>query len=234
MMVRSTELELLDAENIPQSDLFQNLRELERINQLLGGHKLNRQAFTKTLPSKLPETLLVLELASGGGDNLRDLARFCRKKGIQARFIGVDLKPDCVEFARAASSDFHEISFICSDYRAYRHHQPIDIAFSSLFCHHLNEDEILEYLDWNAQYAPSFFINDLHRHSLAEKSITLLTQLFSHSYLVKNDAPASVRRGFKKGDWKAYLKKVNISASITWHWAFRWMLIVKQHGSQTV
>jgi hypothetical protein len=35
---RSTRKELLDAEDIPQQDLYRNLYELERINTLLGGH----------------------------------------------------------------------------------------------------------------------------------------------------------------------------------------------------
>ena len=35
---RSKEEELLDQPNIPQSALFQNLKELDTINRLLGGH----------------------------------------------------------------------------------------------------------------------------------------------------------------------------------------------------
>lgn len=227
MNERSTELELLDGDSIPAPDLFQNLRELEKINRLLGGHQLNRKAFIRCLPKVLPETLLVIELASGGGDNLRDLAAFCRQKGINAQFIGVDLKADCVDFAQESSQSFPEISYVCSDYRDYTPAQPVDIAFSSLFCHHLSNEDILTYLRWNARYAQAFFINDLHRHWLAEKAIKGLTQLFSRSYLVKNDAPASVRRGFKKSEWEYLIEQADLSVKLSWQWAFRWMIVAK-------
>ncbi len=227
MKARSTEKELLDAENIPQADLYQNLRELETINRLLGGHALNRKAFLKSLPSIMPDELFVVELASGGGDNLRDLARYCREQGINARFVGVDLKPDCIAFAQEASEDFPEISFFCADYRDFTPERKIDICFSSLFCHHLSAKEITLYLDWNRKHAAHFFVNDLQRHILAEKSIALLTVLFSKSYLVKNDAPASVRRGFSKMDWLSALNAFHFTANLSWHWAFRWMLVVR-------
>ncbi len=227
MKNRSTELELLDANDIPRHDLFQNLRELETINRLLGGHRLNRKAFRRSLPESMPHTLRVVELASGGGDNLRDLARYCREKGIRATFTGVDLKSDCVSFAVDASRDYPEITFVCSDYRDYTPNHPIDIGFSSLFCHHLNAEQINHYLKWNIRNVHSFFINDLHRHAAAEWSIALLTRLFSKSYLVKNDAPASVRRGFSQADWIQLLDKNKIEATLTWHWAFRWMILAK-------
>jgi hypothetical protein len=75
-----------------------------------------------------------------------------------------------------------------------------------------------------------FFINDLHRHSLAYYSIKWLTALFSGSYLVKNDAPLSVARGFKKKEWDNIFKAAGISNyKIQWKWAFRY-LILWQHA----
>ena len=73
-----------------------------------------------------------------------------------------------------------------------------------------------------------FFINDLHRHPFAYYSIRILTSLFSKSYLVKNDAPLSVLRGFKKKELSALLDKAGISNyTIQWKWAFRWLVIVR-------
>jgi hypothetical protein len=226
MKTRSMEKELLDAEDIPREDLFLNLRELERVNSLLGGHKLNRVAFQK-LDYALGRPIEVVELGSGGGDNLKDLAVWCRKQNLTVRFIGVDLKEDCVEFARASCIDYPEISFLCSDYRDFKPENRVDIVFSSLFCHHLNEEELLDYFRWNKQFAKAFFINDLHRNSFAEKAIKVLTTLFSRSGLVKHDAPASVRRGFIRDDWQRYLQDVSLEAEIHWRWAFRWMILVK-------
>lgn len=72
-----------------------------------------------------------------------------------------------------------------------------------------------------------FFINDLHRHQLAYHSIKWLSRIFSKSYLVKNDAPLSVARGFTKSEWLSLIQSARISKfTIEWKWAFRWLIIV--------
>ena len=89
------------------------------------------------------------------------------------------------------------IDFICADFRDARLLQKPDIIFSSLFCHHFSDDEVKDIIEWKYEYSKlGFFINDLHRHPLAYHSIRLLSQVFSKSYLVKNDAPLSVEKGF--------------------------------------
>jgi hypothetical protein len=81
-------------------------------------------------------------------------------------------------------------------------------------------------LNWMCTNAGlGFFINDLHRHFLAYYSIKILTGLFSKSYLVKNDAPLSVQRGFIKKEWEDLMHKSAIdNYSIQWKWAFRWLI----------
>ncbi|MDX5320461.1 MAG: methyltransferase domain-containing protein, partial [Bacteroidota bacterium] len=143
---------------------------------------------------------------------------------IHAHFTGVDLKADCIAYAREKSMDYPEIHFVQSDYRDYAPEQAVDIAFSSLFCHHLSTNEMLEYLHWMKSCSRHFFINDLHRNKIAESAIGLLTSLFSKSYLVKNDAPASVRRGWIRREWQELLEQSDIQAEISWQWAFRWRI----------
>ena len=102
----------------------------------------------------------------------------------------------------------------------------IDIINTSLFCHHLNNDEIAILFSWAAKNAKvGFVLNDLHRHWLAYHSISFLTALFSKSYLVKNDAKLSVIRGFGKAEL-AKLLPDNIKYSLNWVWAFRWLLVI--------
>jgi hypothetical protein len=70
-----------------------------------------------------------------------------------------------------------------------------------------------------------FFVNDLHRNFLAYHSIKWLTKLFSNSYLVKNDAPLSVQRGFKRKEWETIMQRAGIPfCSVEWKWAFRWLI----------
>ncbi len=222
-------MELLDDERIPVADLEQNLRELEFINHWLGGHALTLSAFRACLSAEPQATLLrVVELGSGGGDNLRLLAKWCRANGIRAEFTGVDLKSDCIRYAQKQSGRYPEIRYLQSDYLQHAPEQPYDVAFSSLFCHHLSAAQIQDYLAWNTRFARQFFINDLHRHSLAKASIALLTTLFSKSYLVKHDAPLSVARAWNKAEWQQHFQEAGIQHfRISWVWAFRYKILGK-------
>jgi hypothetical protein len=77
----------------------------------------------------------------------------------------------------------------------------------------------------NENASVGFFINDLHRHPLAYHFIKITSKFFSKSYLVKNDAPLSVLRGFKKIEWKQLLRKAGLeNASVKWRWAFRYLV----------
>ncbi|MGZ4048736.1 MAG: methyltransferase domain-containing protein, partial [Bacteroidia bacterium] len=159
-------------------------------------------------------------------DNINALAAFCIKNKIEATFTGIDINADCIDFAKEKST-YKNVNFIVSDYKlvSFKNNKP-DIMFSSLFCHHFTDDELVEMLQWmNTNSTIGFFINDLHRHPLAYHSIKYITKFFSKSYLVKNDAPLSVLRGFKKEEWKNIFKKAGIiNYSIQWKWAFRYLI----------
>ena len=68
--VRSRTEELLDEPGIPSEALFQNLRELETINRLLGGHNATIWGLKKLLKNK-DKTYTIIDYACGGGDTLR-------------------------------------------------------------------------------------------------------------------------------------------------------------------
>ena len=119
-------------------------------------------------------------------------------------------------------------NFISSDYKNvdFGNDKP-DIIFSSLFCHHFTDEELITMLQWMKRNSTlGFFINDLHRHPLAYHFIKLATNLFSKSYLVKNDAPLSVLRGFKKMEWENIFSNAAIkNYTIKWKWAFRYLIV---------
>jgi 2-polyprenyl-3-methyl-5-hydroxy-6-metoxy-1,4-benzoquinol methylase len=227
---RSYEAELLDAEIIPTEHLYRNLLELNTINTLLGGHAITL-AGIKAFKLKPNHTYRILDIGCGGGDNLRVLAIWARKHQLTLDLVGVDMKRDCINYAKTQCKAFPEISFIESDYRLLdKESQNYDIIFSALCCHHFADNDLKELLAFKQANARiGFFINDLHRHVLAYLSIKWLTAIFSKSYLVKNDAPLSVRRGFVRADWNVFLKPF-LNARVSWKWAFRWLVVVKNNG----
>lgn len=221
---RSYKKELLDNSDIPFKDIAENMKELDFINAHLGGHSITVKGFKKFLDDN--KKISVCEIGCGGGDNINALAAVCIKNKIEATFTGIDINADCVVFAKEKSTS-KNVNFVVSDYKlfSFGNNKP-DIIFSSLFCHHFTDDEIIQMLQWmNKNSAIGFFINDLQRHPLAYNSIKYITKIFSKSYLVKNDAPLSVLRGFKKTEWKNIFEKSGITNySIQWEWAFRYLI----------
>ena len=204
------------------------MQELEVINTLLGGHRITINGFKKCVGDKT--SLSVCEIGCGGGDNLKAIFRYASKRGILVNMIGIDLKQECIDYAKENCREIVNAQWICADYKQAQLPSDPDIIFSSLFCHHFSDEGLAEIFEWMNQHAKSgFFINDLQRHPLAFYSIKFLTSIFSRSYLVKNDAPLSVRRGFHQSELR---KQVNTALQkdnswkyeIHWQWAFRWLV----------
>ena len=225
---RSYQTELLDATNIPFADIRQNMQELNTINTYLGGHTISINGIKKILKTfRTDQPIVICEIGCGGGDNLKAVEEWSVRNNIQVRFIGIDLKATCIEFAQQQYPAL-KANWIVSDYKAiqFNDDKP-DIIFSSLFCHHFEDAELVTMLQWmRLNTRKGFFINDLHRHYLAYSSIKLITGIFSKSYLVKNDAPLSVARGFKKKEWQHLIKSAGITnCTIHWKWAFRHLIV---------
>jgi 2-polyprenyl-3-methyl-5-hydroxy-6-metoxy-1,4-benzoquinol methylase len=226
---RSYKPELLDGDDIPFADIRKNMEELDYINTWLGGHDITL-AGIKAL-SVGHKQLKVCEIGCGGGDNLAAIDRWAARNKIEVSYIGIDINPACIAVAKEKLSAINA-ELITADYRDVQFERQPDIIFSSLFCHHFTNEELVKQLQWMQQQSRlGFFINDLHRHPAAYYSIKWLTAIFSRSYLVKNDAPLSVLRGFARKEWLELCNKAGIvNFSLNWKWAFRWLLTANHMG----
>ena len=225
---RSYKKELLDDPSIPFADIQQNMKELNTINTYLGGHDISIAGLKKILENKLQKnSITICEIGCGGGDNLKAIDNWCKRNSIDVKFIGIDIKAECIEFARQQYPEL-KAEWMVADYKLINfQQQKPGIIFSSLFCHHFINEPLITMMQWmKKNAAQGFFINDLHRHVLAWYSIRMITAFFSKSYLVKNDAPLSVARGFTKKEWVKIMTASGIKDySIQWKWAFRHLIV---------
>jgi len=222
---RSHKKEILDGENIPDKDLFQNLKELDTINHLLGGYKITFGALKKVLRNN--KSYKIVDIGCGGGDTLKRIFNWSKKQKLNLELIGVDLKQTCIDYSKSNKPN-PEIRFIQDDYRNIQSHlTKIDVIHACLFCHHLSSKEISELIQFAIEQNATLVINDLQRNWFAYYSIQFLTRIFSKSYLVKNDAPLSVLRGFKKLELLDILQNSGAkNYTIRYKWAFRYEVIV--------
>jgi 2-polyprenyl-3-methyl-5-hydroxy-6-metoxy-1,4-benzoquinol methylase len=226
---RSYETELMDDFDSSGEVVDQTLRELETINKLLGGNYVTISGLNKLVDNSHKE-LVIADLGCGGGDMLKLVAKWGRKRNLKLRLIGIDANPNIVAFAQENCKSFPEISFIAINIFDQGFIQlEFDVIIATLFTHHFTEDELTTILKTaNKQCRLGIVINDIHRHWFAYHSIKLLTQLFSKSEMVKNDAAVSVMRSFTKQDIENILaKSESKNFSLRWMWAFRWQLVIR-------
>ena len=226
---RSNQSELMDASDIPVRLLHKNLGELDILNRYLGGHSISLEGI-KQLVGDRQKVYHIVDLGCGSGDVLKYVARWARSNKFQVKLTGVDKNSEAIQYLVENCSEYPEITGVISDYKDFFETDPeIDIVHSSLFFHHLNNNELLEmflYLKKNTR--EGFVINDLQRSPIAYYSAWFLTRLLNGSALSRHDGPVSVLRAFTRNELELMLRKADIKEfSIQWRWAFRYLVVVK-------
>ncbi len=123
------------------------LRSLETVNRWLLGYRPTL-AWLERLPRGLREPMHIVDVGSGGGDLLRQIARWARRRGIAVQLTGIDLNPYAARAAAESTPKELGITWVTGDAMVYRPEKPMDIVVSSLMAHHLEDEEIVALLRW--------------------------------------------------------------------------------------
>lgn len=229
--IRSSSIEIMDDLTCNGEIVHRALRELDIINQWLGGNSVTIDALKicwKEIPKD--QVISIADLGCGSGEMLRIISRLARNENRKVKLTGFDANPYIIEYARKHSMEFQDISFETANvFSTEFQNQKFDFVLATLFTHHCNESELIELISsLKNQAHKAIIINDLHRHVLAYYSIALLTRIFSRSAMVRSDGPLSVLRAFKKDELKRVMNRTSVTSYVLkWKWAFRWQLIIR-------
>lgn len=227
---RSYEKELIDDTNLQRDLLFKNLWELDILNRTTGGHAISLKGL-KQLVRDHSKVYHIVDLGCGSGDSLRAIADWSRKNNFHVHLTGVDKNAHVIEYFRKHCRNYPEITGILSTYQEFlARNSSIDIVHCSLFCHHLNEDELVKLFTYfNDRISTGFIVNDLRRNRAAYYSAWLFTRILNGTILAKNDGPASVLRAFKLSELVNLLKRAHIkNYSIQKKPLFRFLIVGKK------
>lgn len=233
---RSDEKELLDETNIQRDLLFKNLRELDILNRSTNGHAISLNGI-KRLITDHTKIYRVVDLGCGSGDSLRAMADWARENHFKVQLVGVDRNADVIEYLKNHSRTYPEISSITADYQEFiDRHSFVDIVHCSLFCHHLNDEELIRlFTFFSEKVTTGFVINDLQRNWMAYYGAWFFTRLLNGTSLAKNDGPISVLRAFRASELRQLLKKANIrNYSIQKKRLFRFLIVAKTNHYGTI
>lgn len=189
------------------------LVDLRQVNRLTLGYRPTLD-FLERLAVKLPKgaALRIVDVGSGGGDLLRMIEKWARSKSIAVRLTGIDLNPYAARAAREFTATGSEIQWVAGD--AFSYAEPIDVVVSSLFTHHLEEQEIVQFLRWSeAVAARGWFVNDLCREQTPYRLFRFIAGLMRWHRFVRHDGPVSFLRSFREQDWERMLVAAGLSTS---------------------
>jgi SAM-dependent methyltransferase len=182
------------------------LRDIARTNRLTFAYRplltwLN--ALTASLPP-LIKPLRILDVGCGYGDGLRRIERWAKSSRIPVDLTGLDLNPDATAIAAEASHPSSRIEWVTADALDYTPSLPPHLVISSLFTHHLAENEIVRFLRWMETHAQlGWFINDLSRAPIPYHFFRAFSKLARLHHYVQYDGPVSIARSFVPAEWRS-------------------------------
>jgi len=226
---RATELERLDASDCPPAVAAESYRFMERVNQLFGGIRAVREFVEKEARAKAGGApLRILDIGSGSCDIPAAVCESAARKGLKLDFTCLELSAEAVALAkkRLEKRPGLPIRVLQEDVFAHTPSELYDCAVSSMCFHHFDDARIIELLrKLKSVVKGRLLINDLERSPLAWLGSLALTLLSSED--VKHDCRLSIRKGFRPGELRELLRRVEgVEAAVESAWLFRVRAIV--------
>jgi 2-polyprenyl-3-methyl-5-hydroxy-6-metoxy-1,4-benzoquinol methylase len=186
------------------------LRSLGQVNRWLLGYRPTI-AWLRRLPRGSHDPVQIVDVGSGGGDLLRQIAGWARRRRIAVQLTGIDLSPHAARAAGESTPKELGITWVTGDALAYVPEKPIDIVVSSLTTHHLEDEEIVDLLRWMEKNARvGWFISDLERSRWSSRMFGWLASMAGWHRFVRHDGPVSFRRAFREEDWVGLLAAAGV------------------------
>ncbi len=182
------------------------LRDIARTNRWTLGYRpvfcwLNEVAGSL---APLDEPLRILDVGCGYGDGLRRVEQWAHVHGLAVGLTGLDLNPDATAIAAEASPASSRIQWVTADVLTYSPPSPPHLVVSSLFTHHLAEEQIIRFLRWMEEHAQlGWFINDLSRAPIPYHLFCVFAKLMRLHPFVQYDGPVSIARSFIPAEWNS-------------------------------
>jgi 2-polyprenyl-3-methyl-5-hydroxy-6-metoxy-1,4-benzoquinol methylase len=223
---RHLQPEWMDRPDLDEDRHREALRGLERINRCSGSARILWRPLCRLAEETAGRPVRVLDVATGGGDVPRALWHRARRARLPLLLEGCDISPVALAHARRrCAEEGAEVRFFQADVL----HEPLpsgyDALVSSLFLHHLTEEQAIELLRRMGTAGRSVLVNDLARSRTGYLLAWLGTRLLSRSEVVHFDGPRSVEGAFTPEEARQLAEKAGLTGAVVRRrWPCRYLL----------
>jgi 2-polyprenyl-3-methyl-5-hydroxy-6-metoxy-1,4-benzoquinol methylase len=216
---RHREPELMDAPDLDRALHVQALRALARVNRVSGvAARVWRDVLHLSREHRVrgrDEPLRLLDVACGGGDVIVDVARRARSADVPLEVHGCDASPVALEHAcRGAARWGLAASFLERDVLSEGLPGGYDLVCSSLFHHHLSNEDAVDLLRDMAEAGDCVLVQDLLRDTLGYVLAWSGLRLLSSSEVARVDGPLSVRAAFSLPEVRAMAERAGLAGAV--------------------
>jgi 2-polyprenyl-3-methyl-5-hydroxy-6-metoxy-1,4-benzoquinol methylase len=190
----------MDEPELDSAEHLAALKGLARINLLsLVSREVGKRLLELPAPSGRP--FRVLDVACGGGDVAVAIKRRAERQGLAVEIEGWDISPTALDFARLRAEE-REVDVAFHQVDATKGSRPgrFDLVYSSLFLHHLSDEEAAGFLKKLAGLGRAVLVHDLLRSRLGYLLALFAGRVLTRSPVVRVDGPRSVRAAFSLGE----------------------------------
>lgn len=224
-MKRSDRRELMDESGLDPVELAGNLRDIRRVNRLLGGTSIIVR-HVPSLVATMPHGSVVrmLDLATGAADIPLAVADWARRREIPVELVASDVSEEMLAIAGELVAECPGITLARYDARNVALPDgSVDIVLCSLSLHHFDPDDAVRVLGEMKRLARiGFIVNDLRRSRAGFVAAWIASRLTTRNRLTRHDAPLSVRRAYTPRELRGLLQAAGVvDARVTTHLWFR-------------
>jgi SAM-dependent methyltransferase len=190
---RSLHPEILDAPVDDPRELGRSLQHVAQVNRWLGGTRALRRHLSPVL--RRNGMVRILDVGTGNGETLNEVAAWMRRRRSDVRCVGVDLSAQMLSFALRSEG----VTWLRADaLRLPFPDQAFDAVTCTLMLHHFDDVAAAALVREMARVAAALvLVNDLERNVVNRAGARLLAlTLWRANRITRHDGPLSVRRSF--------------------------------------